>query len=142
MKDLDKIKKILQGFSPKPVSSACKDRIWQAAVRKQAASHVMTPCLKKLVIVSAVSLFVIILGDLILSHHNQKNLIAVVSSPPESDKIQEKEINSLPSELQQFLGDTSITEWLKQRSRHITRPAGADHRNQLQRILKEEFDEK
>lgn len=142
MKDLDKIKKLLQGFSPKPDSSELKGRIWQAAVRKEAASRVMTPFLKRLVIASAVCLFFISLGDLILSHYNQENMLAVVSSSSEPDKIQIKKIDSPPSDLQQFLGDTSLTDWLKQRSRHITKPTGADHRSQLKRILKEEFNEK
>lgn len=141
MKDLDEIKKLLQGFSSKPVSSDLKDRIWQAAVRKQTASRVMTPFLKRLIIVSTGCLFLIILGDLILSHHNQKNMIAVVSSPSSAEEIQKEEIDSPSSELQQFLGDSSLTEWLKKRSQQILKPAGADHRNQLERILKEEFDE-
>jgi hypothetical protein len=142
MKNTDKVQKLLESLSPKPLPAELRKKLLSTAHQNQRKSQVMTPVLVMVFSICCVLVALALFSDIMITNSENKHFSAIMDYFLASEVTLEKDLQEIATELFTIEYDKNLNQWLIQHYRTKKKSAKLRSYQSIIDMLKEQNNEK
>lgn len=112
MRDDNKVQKLLEKLSPKPLSPEIKEKILSGAYQRERKFQVITPVLRWVFTASCVLIVITFVFDSVVKSRESNHLTAMMDGSKASEILKDKELKDMIRELFKIEYNQDLGRWL------------------------------